>query len=263
MLLLWMTFLCLSVCCTFTVIYNNNTPSMELATATSYALKIMDTYIITKNPIVIQLNLESMNDAELLANCNIASTYIHPQNKSLLIPSSLYTQLFGDEPIPGPHMYMSISTNSRVPFYFGVDGNTPNSHVDYVRVFLHEAMHGLGFVTFFDSPEHYSKSPLVYVYDAFLFLNQPFPTTMLTNELLLFNDGVEVYNPPTFKKSVSLIHAADPNSLLFYEMPSGKSLHCFTADCIFMLKSMGYNLSSSAEPCVVSTASSLHWLWNE
>lgn len=63
---------------------------------------------------------------------------------STRFPIALANQIAGED-LNGSDVEIEARFNSTFTWYFGTDGNTPASEVDFVTVVLHEIGHGLGF----------------------------------------------------------------------------------------------------------------------
>jgi hypothetical protein len=177
-------------------------------------------------------------------------------------PTALADQLDGSNTNPG---FYDIDTtfSSTFSWYFGTDGNTPSSDVDFASVVMHEIGHGLGF----DGLMSYGAScggtgrgcwgfgsGFPGVYDHFTengagqaLLNTslfPNPSVALGSQLTsnnLFFDGanaraanggtpVKIYAPGTWSPGSSYAHLdeiynATPNALMTYALANGESNH--------------------------------------
>jgi hypothetical protein len=177
-------------------------------------------------------------------------------------PTALADQLDGSNTNPG---FYDIDTtfSSTFSWYFGTDGNTPSSDVDFASVVMHEIGHGLGF----DGLMSYGAScggagrgcwgfgsGFPGVYDHFTengagqaLLNTslfPNPSVALGSQLTsnnLFFDGanaraanggtpVKIYAPGIWSPGSSYAHLdeiynATPNALMTYALANGESNH--------------------------------------
>ena len=66
--------------------------------------------------------------------------------KNVPYPVALANNIVGYDIYPGEPDILA-QFNSSVSWYYGTDGNTPASQIDFVTVVLHEICHGLGFAS--------------------------------------------------------------------------------------------------------------------
>ena len=153
---------------------------------------------------------------------------------------------------------IEIAINSKIPWYFKTDGNTPSAKYDLVTVVLHEVCHGLGFDGSFyidSSKGNYGDTASIpEIYDTFvenlsgekltdtaffkhnslnlgqelvggqLYFNGP-----LTRRYL--NEGrARLYSPPAWDQGSSVVHldessTAEINSLMTPYIDLGEAIH--------------------------------------
>lgn len=271
-MLLLLLLLCEVVRAPFDVTYENIVPSHEMMDATQYAVRILSSYIRVNYTINIQIRSEWFPDRRRIASAWPAYQKPHHDNMYVLIPAALYVQTH--EYDNGTHIHVHLNSNREALLYFGTDGKTPRDMVDYVTVFLHECMHGLGFMTFFSSDGEYSLFPAVFVFDFHVFrdlrdlpLKSAHPLAdpdVLTGGALTF-DGVDgplaIYAPSSFVVGSSVMHAASSRSSIQYNTPYGWTLHCLTDDCLNVLKTIGYDVLPMVSTCVSATTQNIcFWL---
>ncbi|MFZ1641600.1 MAG: FG-GAP-like repeat-containing protein [Candidatus Contendobacter sp.] len=167
--------------------------------------------------------------------------------------------------------------SSTFNWYFGTDGNTPPSQVDFVSVVLHEITHGLGFLGSMQvsgSQGSWGRDGSPYIYDRFtengsgqklldtaLFPN---PSAVLASQLqsndIYFNGAnantgnggarVPLYAPATWQSGSSYSHLAEsynntPNALMTFALPNGESIHSPGPVTLGLLKDTGWTLQSA------------------
>ncbi len=169
--------------------------------------------------------------------------------------------------------------SSTFNWYFGTDGNTPASQMDFVSVLLHEMGHGLGFSGSMQVSGSLGSwgggttSPLIY--DRFTENNAgqplinttlfPNPSTTLATQLqsnAVFFDGtqanagnggsrVPLYAPTAFRSGSSYSHLAEsfnntPNALMTFSLAAGESTQDPGPVTMGMFKDMGWALNTGA-----------------
>ncbi|MDS4025679.1 MAG: hypothetical protein RKO25_01605, partial [Candidatus Contendobacter sp.] len=168
--------------------------------------------------------------------------------------------------------------SSTFSWYFGTDGNTPPSQVDFVSVVLHEITHGLGFLGSMQVSGSQGSwgfgtgSPIIYdrftengsgqkLLDTTLFSNpSAVLATQLTSGDIYFNGAnanagnggarVPLYAPVTWQSGSSYSHLAEsynntPNALMTYSLPNGESIHNPGPVTLGLLKDVGWTLQSA------------------
>jgi hypothetical protein len=118
--------------------------------ALNYAVHIWEGLFYSHVPVNVLVKMESM-DANVLAKSRPASFYMNFEealHKNVYYPVALAEKLSGEDMNPGNHDII-CSFNQNLSWYFGTDGNTPETHYDFVTAVLHEIAHGLGFAGFF------------------------------------------------------------------------------------------------------------------
>lgn len=183
-------------------------------------------------------------------------------------------------------MYSAYS--STFNWYFGTDGNTPPSQVDFVSVVLHEITHGLGFLGSMQVVSGGQGSwglgtPYPIIYDRFtengsgqkLLDTTLFPNpsavlaTQLTSNDIYFNGinantgnggaRVPLYAPASWRPGSSYAHLAEsynntPNALMTYSLPSGESIHSPGPVTLGLLKDTGWTLQQTSNNYTVTLA---------
>ncbi len=170
---------------------------------------------------------------------------------------------------------INISINRNTPWYFGTDGNTPKTSIDFVSVVLHEIAHGLGFISSADVEGQngiFRESDYILIYDRFVKNNRqerlsamPSPSQKLyfeltSNDLYLHstsasrvNENVfpKIFAPEIFNIGSSISHLdessyppADPNSLMSPSFAAGESIHNPGAITVGILEDLGWGIKT-------------------
>ena len=118
--------------------------------AFEYAVQIWETIIDSPVPIHVQANWRSKSK-NVLGSCGPedyklveGALYENRFYPISLVEKILKTEITGEN---APDM--TAEFNKDINWYFGLDGNTPDSLYDFVTVVLHEIGHGLGITGFF------------------------------------------------------------------------------------------------------------------
>ena len=248
----------------------------EAKVAFEYAIDIWEQNISSPVPINILVKWEKLNGNEL-ANCQ-AATYqknfpAAPLN-NVYYPIALVEKLMGKEMNGSKDADIICSINSSADWYFGTNGNTPNSKYDLVTVALHEITHGLGFSGFFEDENGVGKlsnptnSPSAYDYYVFNHQNQRIsdnnifrsPSDELHNQLtsnsLNFNYADEynfegsatIFAPVTWNPGGSIYHLKSSNQssektpeLMSPFSFKGQAIHNPGENTLHILSEIGWN----------------------
>ena len=167
-----------------------------------FAASIWETQITSEVPIRILATWESF-EAGILAQSMPSLHYRNFKNaliKDVYYPVALAEKLSGEELNSGqPDIICSF--NSNFPWYFGTDGNTPQTQYDLTTAAMHEITHGLGFTGFINDSEgngYFSNGnnlPSIYDYYIFNTYNQ-----QLANKNLFASPSKELHTQLTSEK---------------------------------------------------------------
>ena len=253
-----------------------------------YAISIYENLISSPVPIKVEARWESFG-ANALASSKPSAFYKNFDGARLAnvyYPVALVEKLSGKEYNNGePDIVCSF--NKRNDWYFGTNGNCPSNQYDFVTVAMHELVHGLGFVGFFDIENGVGSLPnsngIPSIYDVYLYnssnlqvadaTNFAVPSTGLKdvlisdNLVLKGNNGdikEKVYAPKTWNDGSSIYHyheggyaADDANALMSPYIFKGEAIH-FPGDktldllAAFGWKSLtieGAEIKDFEEPC--------------
>ena len=123
----------------------------DAKTAFEYAVSIWESII--ESPVPIYIDAKWLNKQQnVLGSCAPSDYEMNIEGapwKNVFYPIAAAEKILGHE-LTGPERPdMNAEFNKNINWYFGTDGQTPDSLYDFVTVVLHEIGHGLGFTGFF------------------------------------------------------------------------------------------------------------------
>jgi len=137
--------------CDIIVEYSSNFPE-QARTAFDYAVGIWESILESPISIHVSATWSSSLGTNTLASCGPETYYTNFKNAP--IENRYYAvaiaEKIAEEELNGvsrSDIYANFS--SKISWYYGTDGNTPEDKYDFVSVVLHELTHGLGFTGFF------------------------------------------------------------------------------------------------------------------
>lgn len=225
----------------------------EAKEAFLYAVSIWESLISSAVPLTIQASWGPMEE-NLLA-CGKPATF-HMNFEGALVsdvyyPVALAEKLRGRDMNSGQNDIV-CTFNEAAPWYFGLDGNTPETSYDFVTAALHEIAHGLGFAGFFKGNGNMgyfnngNDLPAIYDYFIFNLLNQQLadksvfsrPSESLHGELTSGNlkfqtvvaeagtqDIPYVFAPEEWTDGASIYHLVSGNGLMDPWAMKGRAIH--------------------------------------
>ncbi|MCK5730838.1 MAG: hypothetical protein KAH68_07175, partial [Draconibacterium sp.] len=118
----------------------------EAKIAFEYAVSIYEQSISSPVPIMVSATWELLDGSTLAKG---GSSSFHQNFNDAIIPEVFYPvalveKLSGKEWNDEKDADIICSFDSKRDWYFGTDGNTPQSKFDFVTIVLHEITHGLG-----------------------------------------------------------------------------------------------------------------------
>lgn len=251
----------------------------EVKVAFEYAVSIWEKCINTATPIRIHANWEELSKNELghgkpsIFYRNFKGT---PQ-ENLFYPVALVESLTSNEFNSPNEADITCSFNKSKPWYFGTDGNTPETQYDFVTAVLHEIGHGLGISGFFISDNEVarynnsSNSPSVYDYYLYNVNKQriadkslfPAPSIELTKQLtsnsVVFSysagntqtPNASVYAPSIWENGISIYHLEKtnisdglPNELMSAYAYKGEAIHNPGTQTLYILSQIGWSVNA-------------------
>ncbi|MCX2742738.1 choice-of-anchor D domain-containing protein [Mangrovivirga sp. M17] len=260
----------------------------EAKAAFQYALDIWATQIVSSVPIKIYVDFADLGPGVLASAGPAYNVFNFPgaPEEDVLYPAALANSLAGEVLFPDEEYDLIVNLGNGIPWYFGLDGNTPAGLFDFVTVALHEAGHGLGFTTVrgYNAGVGTLRSggrPSVFGIfivdgDGNLLINFPDPSEELGDAFTggdIFMDGTfaraalggerpELYAPSNFQGGSSIAHwdeaafpAGNPNSLMTPQVGSAESNFDIGDITRGLFKDMGWVINDdNAPPVVVSPA---------
>ncbi|MCA1758152.1 MAG: hypothetical protein LC658_00140, partial [Bacteroidales bacterium] len=272
---------------TVKTVFNINSENLaeEAENALRYAVHIWEGLLLSTVPVNITVKMQHL-DANILAQSRPASFFMNfeeAHHKNVYYPVALAEKLSGEEiNLRNPDIICSFNQN--LPWYFGTDGNTPETHYDFVTAVLHEIAHGLGFSGFFNDDgvngflNNDHKLPSIYDLYVFNTNNQqlanpaffPSPsvqlhTALVSGDLRFLSSNKdeknarisEIYSPPYWNDGMSIYHLTGDEGLMIPFAAKGLAIHHPGEEVLAMLCEMGWNapifefepLKDFEEPC--------------
>ncbi|SHF20934.1 Por secretion system C-terminal sorting domain-containing protein [Mariniphaga anaerophila] len=242
----------------------------EAERALNYAISIWEGFISSPVPINVQATMESL-DSAILCKSRPASFYMNfdgALHENVYYPVVLAEKLSGEEINQGDFDII-CRFNKNLPWYFGTDGNTPETHYDFVTAVLHEIAHGLGFSGFFkdDGAEGFFNNGYHYpsIYDLHIFNDNkqqlanselfPSPSSQLHSQLVsgklrfLLSDEneknarfLEVYSPSSWNDGTSIYHLLNSEvELMMPVVAKGLAVHYLDEQVQEILGEIGWS----------------------
>lgn len=245
------------------IIVNYSLFPPEAKEAFEYAVSIWESIIESPVPIYMRANWRKM-DRNVLGSCGPSDYMTNfkgiPQ-KDRYYPISVAEKISKNEITDKNVPDMTATFNENINWYFGIDGDTPDSLYDFATVVLHEIGHGLGFTGFFfviqdlGRYEYYEIGEAAafdllvqrntgdFLVDAEIYKN---PSEELRKALesgqlyayspvAIFNNNGQIprlYSPFRWNEGSSLYHlndatypAGNPNSLMTHAFGRGEAVH--------------------------------------
>jgi hypothetical protein len=265
----------------------SGTLNAEQRAATLYSLDLWSTQLAGSVPVDINVSFVPLEVGVLGRSFRMQDFFdngTYTSYPNTFYPSALWNQLVGYDATWMYDIRIEMNSYYSDQFYYGVDANPPSGQRDWVTIMLHEATHGLGFMSnttqqgyyiFVDDDgwAYYDEYPCIYTRQLYQGLSGPCITelsewereALLVSEnlyagrpasnLLAANDGVRVkmYAPLTWAGGSSRSHW--DSSVTFstfmkynYQYP----LHTFNNRKIGILKDLGW-LTPDENPLIQVT----------
>ncbi len=245
------------------IIVNYNLFPSEAKKAFEYAVGLWELIIDSPIPIYVQANWRTL-DQNVLGNCGPADYYTNfsdAPKADRYYPVAVAEKIMKEEITGASAPDINADFNKTINWYYGIDGQTPDSLYDFVSVVLHEMAHGLGFTGFYyitgDSGSYAyfnlgdatsfdrlvadkNKNSLL---DTLLYpnpsvkLEQAFTSNQLfaKSPVAIIDGGgntPRLYAPTTWSDGSSIYHLNDatygpgnPNSLMTHAFGKGEAIH--------------------------------------
>ncbi|MBN2636308.1 MAG: T9SS type A sorting domain-containing protein [Prolixibacteraceae bacterium] len=245
----------------------------EAKVAFEFAVGIWEQNISSSVPINILAVWEKLGGNEL-ANCQAATFQKNfpaaPLNE-VYYPIALVEKLMQKEMNGTKDADIICEINSSASWYFGTNGDTPDSKYDLVTVALHEIAHGLGISGFFDAEagegklSNHTNSPSAYDYFVFNIQKQRIADhtvfgspskelyKQLTSDNLNFNyfddfnveGSANIFAPTTWNPGGSIYHLKSAQSgnreLMAPFSYKGQAIHNPGENTLHILSEIGWN----------------------
>ncbi|MGD1842071.1 MAG: choice-of-anchor D domain-containing protein [Thermonemataceae bacterium] len=258
--------------------------------AFEFALDIWATQIVSPIPIKVFADFADLGPG-VLASAGPAynvRNFPNAPEPDVFYPAALANALAGEVLFPDEEFDLIVNLGNGVPYYFGLDGNTPAGQFDFVTVALHEAGHGLGFTTIrsFNNGVgslRSSGSPSIFAIfiedgDGNRLIDFPDPSTELGDAFTggdIFMAGTfavaalggvrpALFAPPTWAGGSSLAHwdeatfpAGDPNSLMTPQVGTAEANFDIGDITRGLFRDMGWVLNDDNAPPLVVTPTQL------
>lgn len=247
----------------------------EAKSAFEYAVSIYEQSISSSVPIMVLATWESL-DGNILAKGGSSS--FHKDFNSAIIPEVFYPvalveKLSGKEWNDEKDADIICSFDSKREWYFGTDGDTPQTKYDFVTIVLHEITHGLGISGFLKAENGEGKistpgnNPSIYDYYIFNSQNQRISDNslfsspsvhlleQLTSNKLDFScvnncnfSKAEIYAPTSWSNGISIYHlknaTTNTNSkreLMSSSIHKGEAIHNPGENTFRILSEIGWD----------------------
>ena len=231
--------------------------------AFEYAVGLWEYIIESPVPIYVQANWRTQ-DQNVLGSCGPADYYSGFEGapmEDIYYPVAIVEKITKEEITGSSVPDINANFNNTINWYYGTDGNTPDSLYDFVSVVLHEMGHGLGFTGFFyvvGDSGLYANTNLGDIssfdrlvinkngdklIDTLLFpnLSEQLKQAFTSNSLYADSpvatldgggDTPRLYAPISWSEGSSIYHLnettypkGDPNSLMTYAAGKGEAIH--------------------------------------
>ena len=258
--------------------------------AFEFALDIWATQVVSPVPIKVFADFANLGPG-VLASAGPAYNvrdFAGAPEPGVFYPAALANALAGQVLFPEEEFDFIVNLGNGIPWYFGLDGNTPAGLFDFVTVALHEACHGLGFIlsrSFNNGIGGLRPSGFPSIFSLFMvdgegnsLIDFPDPSVQLGDAFTggdLFADGTftkaalggqrpELFAPSTFIGGSSIAHwdedafpAGDPNSLMTPQIGSAESNFDIGDITRGFFKDMGWVVNEEVAPPLRASPASL------
>jgi hypothetical protein len=143
--------------------------------AYEHAVAILSSLLPDNVHFTIRATWGPLVDENILGSTSVngyfGGKFIDALNPEVYYPVALAEKISGKSINTDTEGDILMSINSRLSWYYGIDGNTPTDKYDLVTVVLHEMLHGLGFVDSFNSENSvgsFGLGSIPLIYDTFV-----------------------------------------------------------------------------------------------
>ncbi len=183
--------------------------------AFEYAVQIWETIIESDMPIRMDATWNSTMGTNTLGSCGPETYYADFKDAPLenrYYPVAIAEKIAKEELNGNSRADIEANFNSKVNWYYGIDGATPDTTYDFVSVVLHEIAHGLGFTGFFFVDEDLGAYGFFEMGDATSF-----------DQLVVRNTGIELLDTSIYENLSTELKGALESAALYAESPVAKT----------------------------------------
>ncbi len=265
----------------------------EAKAAFAYAASIWESQIVSQVPIKIDTcwgNIQPEGVLGYSSSYNSFSNFTGAPRSNTWYPVSLANALHGADLDPGQaDMYIAYNSTwgDNGDWYYGTDGETPASKLDFASVVLHEIAHGLGFngsmYVSGNTGSWGGGSSYPRIFDIFAQNGSgqslidtdifPNPSTALGQQLTSDNiyftglnavsanggSAAKLYVPSSWQPGSSFYHLDEsfngtPNALMTWSVDSGESMHSPGDVTMGIVQDIGWSVPTNDVPDTVNPA---------
>jgi hypothetical protein len=242
--------------------------------AFEYAISIYEKSISSSVPIMVTANWKNMKGSILALSGPVSfhKNFNDAPISDVYYPIALAEKLSGKSLNGEKDADIICSFDSKKPWYFGTDGNTPATKYDFVSVVLHEIAHGLGISGFLADENGRGKinnagnNPSAYDYYIYNSKNQQItdkklfssPSVQLHQQLISNKLNVnctlgcnqnkaKIYAPVKWRSGASIYHlksTASTNELMNPSLCRGTANHNAGGNTLKVLNKIGWDIIS-------------------
>lgn len=186
----------------------------EAKNAFEYAVSIWETIIESDMPIHMKATWNSSLGVNTLASCGPETYYADFKDapyEDRYYPVAIAEKIAGEELNGSSRADIEANFSSKIDWYFGTDGATPDTTHDFVSVVIHEIAHGLGFTGFFFVDDDLGG------YGYYEMGN-----TTSFDHLVVRNTGVELVDTSAYKNLSGELKGALESAALYAQSPVAK-----------------------------------------
>ncbi len=183
--------------------------------AFEYAVQLWETLVESDMPIHMDATWNSSMSANTLGSCGPETYYADFKDapyENRYYPVAIAEKIANEELNGTSRADVEANFNSKISWYFGTDGATPDTTYDFVSVVLHEIAHGLGFTGFFFVDDDLGAYGFYEMGDATSF-----------DQLVVRNTGVELLDTSIYKNLSTELKSALESAALYAESPVAKT----------------------------------------
>ena len=262
----------------------------EALAAFQFALDIWASEVVSSVPIRVSAEFANLGPGVLASAgpTHLLRDFAGAPVANAFYPAALADALAGVDLDPSEEFDLVVNLGNGIPWYFGLDGNTPAGQFNFVTIALHELCHGLGFlgvsnVTGGQGTVRFAGFPSIYSLfveneNGEIITTFPDPSVELGNQLTggnLFANGEltvaafagnlpELFAPNPYQGGSSYSHwdeagfpAGNSNALMTPAIGPAESNFNVGELTRAYMKDMGWTFNDAAAPAFNATPTSL------